>query len=197
MDKSAAKKRRIAIFGGTFDPIHLGHLILAEEARRILALDQVIFVPAFIPPHKKIASGVSPSQRLKMVRLAIKNNPYFGLCDWETRQNRKSYSVETVKQFKKRYPRDKIFFLAGSDCLGAIKNWKDLGTILRLAEFIVAERPGYRPRGNFFRRLKMIKIQALDISSRQIRSRMAKHLSVRYFLPEAVRSYILRNKIYD
>lgn len=181
---------RIGILGGTFNPIHLGHLVLAEEAREKLNLDKVIFVPAYIPPHKKDETIVEANHRLRMVELAIKGNPSFEVSTFEIDAKTTSYSVETLKGFKKRYGEDaKLYFITGADSLGELFSWKELDEIFKLSQFIVANRPGYEIT-NVPKRIEVVTITSLEISSSQIRKKIKEGKSIRYLVAEPVREYI-------
>ncbi|MFH1779046.1 MAG: nicotinate-nucleotide adenylyltransferase [Candidatus Omnitrophota bacterium] len=187
---------RIGILGGTFNPIHLGHLVLAEEAKEKLNLDKIIFVPAYIPPHKKGEAIAEASDRLKMVELAIKGNPYFETSTFEMDAKATSYSVETLKGFKKRYGEDtKLFFITGADSLGELFSWKELDEIFKLSQFIVANRPGY-DIANVPKEIEAVTITSLEISSSQIRRKIRENKSIRYLVPESVREYIIAKGLY-
>ncbi|MCD6093245.1 MAG: nicotinate-nucleotide adenylyltransferase [Candidatus Omnitrophica bacterium] len=183
---------RIGILGGAFDPIHLGHLLLAEKAREKLSLAKVIFIPCFISPFKK--EIVSSSQRYKMVCLAISDNPFFVVSKLEIKRKGVSYSIDTVRELKKRYPRDEFFFILGSDSWGQFSSWKDSDELLKLIRFAVMERKGFslRENGSILR----ISGEVLPISSSQIRERVKQNKSIRYLVPERVRRYILRKGLY-
>jgi len=186
---------RIGILGGTFDPIHKGHIRLAQAARRKLRLDKVIFIPANIAPHKKNRGLLPAAERYKMVCLAIKGKPYFGISDYEIKKGGVSYSASTLKAFRKRFGRKaKLFFLTGSDSLPQLKAWKDFDKIRQLAEFIVAVRP--RHKAERTNGARIIRIPALDISSTDIRERIKKGLSVKKFLTAGVYGYINKKGFY-
>ncbi len=186
---------RIGILGGTFDPIHIGHLILAEDSYRFLKLDRLIFVPAFKPPHKLDFKVIPANHRIKMVKLAIKNNPHFEASDIEIKRKGRSYSVETLKFFRKRYKNDKLFFIVGSDSLNELKTWKDLDRIFKLSRFVIAERPNFKIL-RVPKQASKIKITGIDISSTEIRRRVKDGKSIRYLVPEGVREYIYKHKLY-
>lgn len=167
---------RIAIFGGTFNPVHYGHLLIAEAARESHRLDRVIFVPAGNPPHKK-APRTSSQERLAMLRLAIRKNPAFYLSDWEIRQRRVVYTYETLEHFHRRFPRASLYFLVGSDSYKNLSRWREPRRLRALGRFISYER-----------------IQ--PFASRDIRRRVLKNRSIRYWVPEPVERYIRAHRLY-
>ncbi len=187
---------RIGILGGTFNPIHLGHLVLAEEAKEKLNLDKVIFVPAYIPPHKKDEEIAEANHRFKMAELAAKGNPCFEVSPFEINAKTTSYSVETLREFKERYGEDtKLFFITGADSLGELFSWKELDEIFKLSQFIVANRPGYDV-SNVPKGIEVVTITSLEISSSQIRKKIKENKSIRYLVPESVREYIIAKRLY-
>ena len=186
---------KIGILGGTFNPVHIGHLILAEETRQACALDKVFFVPANVPPHKDSGDIIESYHRLTMVKLAIEENPYFAVSDMEIKRGGRSYTIDTVKAFKNLNPKDEIYFIIGSDLFKYLDEWKDLSEIIGLVKFVVAQRPGY-PFKNLPSHIKTVDIHALDISGFEIRECIKKAKSIRYFVPERVLSYIEKNKLY-
>jgi len=187
---------RIGILGGTFNPIHMGHLILAEEALSKLKLDKVIFVPTFIPPHKNVEGNVKPKDRLKMVRFATQDNPAFEISTFELDSKKKSYSVNTLKEFKKIYGEDAEFYLiTGSDLLKDLFSWKDVNEIFKMSKFIVANRPGY-PVKDVPREVERVVITPIEVSSEDIRKRLKAGKSIRYLVPEKVRTYIIERNLY-
>ena len=187
---------RIGILGGTFNPIHVGHLVLAEEAREKLNLDKVIFVPAYIPPHKKDDELADPNDRFKMVELALRGNSDFEVSAFEIDAKTTSYSVETLKAFKKKYGEEaKLFFITGADSLGEIYSWKEVDQIFKLSKFIVANRPGY-DMANVPNGIDVVTITSLEISSSLIRKKIGEGKSIRYLVPEPVREYIIARRLY-
>lgn len=186
---------KIGVLGGTFNPIHLGHLILAEEVRQKIGLNKVIFVPANFPPHKDNGEIISASHRLMMLRLAIKGNSYFSVSDIEIKKGGRSYTIDTIKEFKKIYSGDELFFLIGSDLFKYLNEWKDLERIISLVKLIVATRPGF-PLDNLPDYMKTIDIRAVDISAFEIRQCIKQNRSFRYLVPEAVRRYIIKKGLY-
>jgi len=186
---------RVGILGGTFNPVHNGHINLAAEAFRKLRLDRIIFVPAKIPPHK-IGHNILPAkERYKMVKLAIKGTPYFRISDYEIKSKGTSYSVKTLKAFRKKFGENaSLFFITGSDSLSQIRAWKHLDRIMELADFVAARRPGYR-----ITRVKgasIIDIPVMGISSSAIRQRIKKGLSIKRLVPGPVYKYINKKGFY-
>ena len=186
---------KIGILGGTFNPIHIGHLILAEEVREKLKLDKIIFVPTYLPPHKDNSDIASAGARLAMVKLAIKGNRYFVVSDIEIKRDGRSYTIDTLKEFKKMSPQDELYFIIGSDLLKYLDEWKDLDEIIQMVRFIVATRPGY-PLEKIPSHISTIPIRAVDISGFEIRKAIKENKSFRYLVPETVLEYILRKKLY-
>lgn len=187
---------RIGILGGTFNPIHIGHLILAEEALSKLSLDKVIFVPTYIPPHKNVECNIKPQDRLKMAELAISDNPAFAVSDFEIGSKKTSYSIETLKEFRRLYGQDtQLYFITGSDLLKDLFSWKNVNDIFKMSKFIVANRPGY-PVKEVPKEVETVVITPIEISSEDIRRRLKALRSIRYLVPEKVRSYIMERNLY-
>lgn len=183
---------RIGILGGAFDPIHLGHLLLAEQAREKLSLAKVIFIPCFISPFKKEIAP--PSCRYKMVCLAVGNNPFFEVSNLEIKRKGVSYSIDTIRELKKRYTRDEFFFILGSDSWSQFPSWKDSDELLKLVKFEVIQRAVVPTPYNSDR--EVADMLYLPISSSQIRERVKQNKSIRYLVHETVRRYILRKGLY-
>ncbi len=186
---------KIGILGGTFNPIHIGHLILAEEAREKLHLDKIIFVPTYLPPHKDNSDIASAGARLAMVKIAIKGNRHFSVSESEIRRNGRSYTIDTLREFKKIYPDDELYFIIGSDLLKYLDEWKDLDEIIKMVKFIAATRPGY-PLDKIPSHISTIPIRAVDISGFEIRNAIKENKSFRYLVPEGVFKYIERKRLY-
>jgi nicotinate-nucleotide adenylyltransferase len=186
---------KIGIIGGTFNPIHLGHLILAEEAREKIGLDRIVFVPANLPPHKSNGEIIAAAHRLKMLKLAIKGNAYLSISDIEIKRGGRSYTIDTIKEFNKIYQGDELYFIIGSDLFKYLSEWKDLKEINQLVKFIVATRPGY-PLENLPDYIAKVDIRAVDISGFEIRQCIKQNRSFRYLVPEAVRQYIIKKGLY-
>ncbi|MCX5710070.1 MAG: nicotinate-nucleotide adenylyltransferase [Candidatus Omnitrophica bacterium] len=186
---------KIGILGGTFNPIHIGHLILAEEAREKLGLDKIIFVPAFLPPHKD-NSGIAPARmRLDMVKLAIKGNNALTVSDIEIKRDGRSYTIDTIREFKKTFVNDELYFIVGSDLLKYLDVWKDLNEIIKMVKFIAATRPGY-PLEKIPSYISTLPIRAVDISAFEVREAIKNNRSFRYLVPEKVFEYISKKRLY-
>jgi len=190
--------KRIGIFGGSFDPPHIGHLIIAELAREQLLLDEVVFVPAFVPPHKMGRYASTALDRLRMTKLAARGNTSFHVSDTEIRRKGVSYTVDTVNAFKRRHRTAKLFLIVGGDSLSQFWSWKSPGDILSNASLAVYGRPGYENRkaGHPAARIHHLQGPLLQISSTEIRRRIAGGKSIRYLVTEPIRSYIAKRKLY-
>jgi len=186
---------KIGILGGTFNPIHIGHLILAEETREKIGLDKVIFTPTYLPPHKGDSDIAKASHRLAMVKLATSDNPKFSVSDLEIRRDGRSYTIDTIKELKVMHPQDELYFIIGSDLLEYLDEWKDLNEIIKLVKFIVATRPGY-PLEKIPSHIATIPIRAVDISGFEIRKAIKDNKSFRYLVPAAVYEYINKEGLY-
>ena len=187
---------RIGILGGTFNPIHIGHLILAEEALSKLKLDKVVFVPTYIPPHKHVDTDIKPKDRLKMAELAVADNDSFEVSTFELDSKKKSYSIDTLKSFRDTYGEDaQLFFITGSDLLKDLFSWKNVNEIFKMSKFIVANRPGY-PVTDVPEEVETVVITPIEVSSEDIRKRLKEGRSIRYLVPDKVRSYIIKHNLY-
>ena len=190
--------KRIGIFGGSFDPPHIGHLIIAEVARQKLRLEKVVFVPAYVPPHKKGKHAATASDRFRMTKLAVRMNPHFSVSDLEIRRKGISYTVDTVRSFKRRYPASELFLIIGGDSLRQFWTWRSPQEILSLASLAVYSRQGYRrhSRTKSHTRVHYVAGPLLEISSTEIRNRIGKDRSIQYLVPDRVRAFITRRKLY-
>ncbi len=190
--------RKIGIWGGTFDPPHIGHLIIAQEVKEKLKLDQIFFIPAALPPHKKKIK-ISPSlARLQMINLAVKDNPDFRVLDLELKRKGASYTVDTLRDLTRRYPGTQFFLILGEDNLNYIQSWKDLHEIFSLAKVIFVPRPGFKNNKAKSRLKKgvFLKLRGIDISSTEVRERIKKGKSIRYIVPDEVQKYIKKKGLY-
>jgi nicotinate-nucleotide adenylyltransferase len=191
--------------GGTFDPVHTGHLLIAEEARARFQLDEVAFVPAAVPPHKQ-RRDISPAEdRYAMVLLATAANPYFSVSRMEIERPGPSYSIDTIREFRARYgPEAALYFLTGADAVLEILAWHDPQAIIRHCRLIAAARPGYdlahlrrRLPEAFCAAIDTLTVPGVDVSSSEIRRRLRSGESVTYLIPELVASYIRKRHLYE
>ena len=188
--------KRIGIFGGTFNPIHVGHLAIAQMALEQMKLDHVIFVPSNIPPHKKSHHILSSKHRYNMVRLAIQGNSNFSLSDVELKRDGRSYTIDTVSSFRKKFPAPaKLFFIIGADTLPHLKDWKYVEDLVKIIKFVVVNRPGYK-KINIKFNYHFVSMPGLDISSTILRKRIAQAKTIRYYVPDKVFQYIEKNKLF-
>lgn len=197
---------RLGIFGGTFDPIHLGHLAIAEEARVRLGLRRVLFVPAASPPHKGGEAVAGAADRLAMVREAVAGNPAFAADDLELRRPGPSYTVDTVEQLAALHPGAELFYLLGSDSVVQLHTWHCPRRLYALTTLVALLRPGWPARdiqtwladqpADARPRLITLEVPGLDIASRELRRRVASGLSIRYLVAEGVRGWIERRGLY-
>ncbi len=191
---------RICLFGGTFDPPHIGHLLIAQTVCEAENFDKIIFIPAYQPPHKTEITPVD--DRLKMLKIAVKGNPNFEISDTEIKRGGVSYTIDTVKAVKKELGTDKkdLFYLIGSDSLLNFHNWKDPKNILDECQVIVAIRPGFRPSDIpswILHRIQFANIPRFEISSSNIRHRWVENKTIRYMVTLPVWDYINENNLYD
>lgn len=192
-------KKKLGVLGGTFDPIHMGHLVLAEQVREKLQLDQIIFIPSASPPHKT-EQKLSPADgRFEMTKLAIEGNPYFSASDIELKRTGLSYTVETLRELKELHNDVEMYFLTGSDVLDEITTWRDPEEIYRLAKIVIAIRPGFDeldPEDSFAKKSIIIEITGVDVSSTQIREKVKRGESIKYLVPSKVEEHIRKKNLY-
>lgn len=217
---------KIGILGGTFNPIHLGHLHLAIELHARLSLDEILLIPTGIPPHKTDEKLASPSDRLEMVRLAIAGYPFLKVSDIEIRRSTPSYSIDTVRALKKESPGGQFYFIIGLDAFLEIESWRESDTLLKILHFVVVSRPGFQFRQltrlpflsnypekelaeldlnqnrleiqiNPFPTLTLLRIEPYPISSSEIREKIKKEEDFNNnLLPESVKSFIMKKRIF-
>ncbi|NLG84473.1 MAG: nicotinate-nucleotide adenylyltransferase [Firmicutes bacterium] len=190
----------IGLLGGTFDPIHLGHLVLAETARESFGLEKVIFMPAGQPPHKQRAVAAA-HHRLRMVEMAVADNPYFAVSTLEIDRPGPSYTVETVAALQRDRPEAAWYLIIGSDALAELPTWHEYRRLLELVHVLAAARPGSElvlppVLAGWSAGITLIYPPAIDISSTAIRARARRGLSLRYLVPERVASYIREKGLY-
>lgn len=197
---------RLGVFGGTFDPIHLGHLILAEQCREACALERLWFVVAGAPPHKK-GNRTPVADRLEMVRIAIAGHPSFEVSEIEAKRPGPHYSVETLTEIRELRPDDDLFFLVGADSLVDLPTWRSPDEIARLATIVVVNRPGIDVNpvdpgalphfGPGTHPLISVTVPPIGIASTDLRTRLREGRSIRYQVPRGVQAYIEGQRLYD
>lgn len=193
-------KERIGIIGGSFDPIHIGHLIIASDACEQFELDRVLFIPAFQAPLKSKSPNASTVHRMKLVELATQDDARFEANDADYRFESISYSVRTAETLAEEYPGSELFWILGADQISQLHLWREIETLGRLVSFIAFERPGSAsakdPTLPANVRVLSGKSRQLEISSTEIRDRLKSHRPAKYFLPEKVFDYIKAENLY-
>lgn len=199
---------RLGIMGGTFDPVHYGHLVTAEGARSAFDLDQVLFLPTGKPPHKTMARVSDAEHRYMMTVLATLTNPHFEVSRLEIDRKGVSYTIDTLRILREHYgPKTELFFITGADAIFDIMSWKDAEDYLTIAHFVAASRPGFSleelPESTQEwidqrqDRFHVLRVPAMAISSTEIRERVSSGNSIRYLVPESVEHYIRRQHLYQ
>lgn len=203
--KSENGKLKIGIMGGTFDPIHYAHLATAEYVREKFNLDKILFIPTGNPPHKA-KLRTDKVDRYNMVLLATKNNKYFVTSPMEINREKRTYTVDTLKELHKMYESSEIYFITGADTICDMENWRNVGENFELATFIAASRPGIKEseakekienlKKLYGAKIKTVDAPSLDISSTYIREKIREKKSIKYLTPEDVQIYINEKNIY-
>lgn len=200
--------KKLAIMGGTFDPIHIGHLVTAEEVRHEFNVDEVLFVPTGHPPHKSHINMTTCEHRYLMTVLATAANPYFKVSRIEIEREGVTYTVDTVKELKRIYGEEvELYFITGADAVHKILGWKESTELLQLCDFVAVTRPGYN-KEELIRKVKMLneqyesnihflEVPALAISSSDIRRRLMEMKPIKYLVPQEVENYIKKHDLYD
>ena len=197
---------KIGLIGGTFNPIHHGHLILSEYVRENFQLDKVIFIPTGLPPHKSASVVENPEIRLEMTKLAIERNKFFSVSDIETYREGISYTIDTITELKNLYPNDQLYFLIGADSLFELPTWKYYDKLISKTNIIVVNRPGgannligakiKEYEDQFGGSIIEVRSPLIDISSSDIRNRVKDGKSIKYLVPNNVEEFILQNNLY-
>ncbi len=187
----------VGIFGGTFDPIHIGHLITAQAVKDLRNLEKIIFIPAHISPHKVEILSLSAEHRLKMVQYAIENIPYFDYSDIELKRDSISYTIDTLRSLKMKY--EKIELIIGYDNIFDFSTWKEPDEILELSELIVVRRKtSVEPvkKDKYFHSAVFVDTPTIEISSSEIRQRVINDLPINFLVPPKVKEYIYKLNLY-
>lgn len=198
---------KFGVLGGTFNPIHYGHLLMAEQAREALKIGKIVFMPSGYPPHKDLKTVVSADDRMKMVEMAIHSNENFLASTIELDREGKSYTVDTLRELKAEYGQDtELFFIIGADVLIDLPNWRSIREVVKLCKFAAMQRPGFKKEEfneqkrlleeEYGAEIEVIDMPLIDISSTDIRNRLAEAKSIKYMLPENVIEYIEKEGLY-
>jgi nicotinate-nucleotide adenylyltransferase len=193
---------KVGIMGGTFDPIHLGHLIAAESAREGLQLDEVWFIPSHIPPHKGLGPKANAEQRWEMVSQSLENCPHFRPIDLEMKRGGTSYTIDTAAELNRLYPQHDFYYIIGADMVQYLPQWYRVDELLNWVSFIGLERAGFDLQWEELPKaiqdkVTMIPMPMIEISSTDIRERLAGGKSIRYLVPENILHYIEVNRLYE
>ena len=189
--------KKIGILGGTFDPPHIGHFVIANEVRQALNLDEIWFMPVNIPPHKQRANITSPLIRNKMLELGIGDTKYFSVCDIEIKRQGLSYTVETMERLVEQHPLYKFYFIIGGDMVENLKTWYRIEDLLAMVTFVGTNRPGHDTFSEQINKhILELTVPQLEISSSMIRERVLENKSIHFLVPESVREYIKENQLY-
>lgn len=188
---------KIGLFGGSYDPVHIAHMIVASAVRDEFDLDTVYFIPNFVNPYKSGKQITEISHRIRMLKLSIADNEFFKICEFESELKRSVYTYETVEYFAEKFPDADLFLIVGYDCYKTLKNWRNSERILNKVEVIVADRPvddkkvtdGVKAKFSLF-------CPEMNISSSKIRELVAENFNIKYLVNESVRCYIRDNGLY-
>lgn len=190
---------KIGIYGGTFNPPHIGHLIVAERVCTELSMDKIMFIPSFISPHKQDGESELADHRLAMTKLAVSDNLKFTYSDYEVLKKETSYTINTLEHLKQKYQSDSFFIIIGMDNYLTFHLWKEPTRVLELATLVVMNRPNYPKQINEVIGTKntlFVDVPNIDISSSDIRRRVKENRSIRYLVPNDVEEYIHTNRLF-
>jgi len=203
------EKQKIGLLGGSFNPVHMGHLILAQDAMERAELDQMIFIPCATPAHKDPGSLISFEHRFRMLELAVEDNPDFSVSDVENRRDGISYTIDTIRLLKQSHPDAEFSFIIGSDSLPELQTWMKIYELLEECRFVIMARPGFRAAGMTRERINLrdpwperlqkqvITGHEIEISSTDVRMRVAEGMSIRYLVPPPVEMYICEHNLFQ
>lgn len=188
------RRKQVALFGGTFNPVHIGHLIMAEAVGTTLGLDRVLFMPDNQPPHVDHKSAIPAAHRVAMLEAAIRPNPMFDLELTEVRRGGVSYTIDTMRALREAHPDTDYYFIIGADMVNYLPKWRDIAELVKLVTFVGVRRRGFTPASAY--PIVWVDAPLIEISSSTIRERVAKHQSIRYLVPDAVAAYIEKEGLY-
>jgi nicotinate-nucleotide adenylyltransferase len=187
--------KKIGILGGTFDPPHIGHLVVGNEVLDALGLDEIRFMPNHMPPHKKKTTSVTDADRLAMLTFAIEGNDFFSIETIEIERKGTSYTYDTMRLLKEREPGCEFYFIIGADMIEYLPKWHKIDELMQLVKFVGVKRPTYSESTDY--PVTMVDIPEMFISSSMIREKIKKGRTVKYLLPEKVITYIEENHLYE
>ncbi|QED48711.1 nicotinate-nucleotide adenylyltransferase [Cytobacillus dafuensis] len=185
---------KIGILGGTFDPPHLGHLIIANEVLNSFDLNEIWFMPNQEPPHKKKSNSIKDEDRVKLLKLAISEHPNFKLELIELERSGPSFTYETMKMLKERHPDKQFYFIIGADMIEYLPKWRNIDQLVEIVQFIGVNRPSYSQKSSY--PILYAEVPNIEISSSLIRSRLKEGKTIQYMVPESVRNYIKEKNYY-
>lgn len=187
-------RRQVGLLGGNFNPVHTTHLLIADQVGRALGLESVLLMPEFLPPHVDQKKTIAAKDRLAMLELAVADNPLLGIETCELQRQGKSYSYDTIKELKEKNPDVDYYFIIGGDMVAYLPKWYKIDELMQLVQFVGVRRPGYPVTSTY--PLIWVDVPSMDLSSTMIRKKVAQGCSVRYYVPEAVREYIMEKGLY-
>ncbi len=187
--------KKIGILGGTFDPPHNGHLLIANEVLDVLSLDEVWFMPNQEPPHKLKSNGASTQNRIEMLELAIDGHPNFQIEKIELERTGRSYTIDTMKLVKERYPSDEFYFIIGADMVEYLPKWNKIDELVKMVQFVGVNRPDYLEESPY--PIINVTVPEIGVSSKLVRNRIKEERTIRYLVPDLVRTYIEENMLYE
>jgi len=187
-------RRKVGILGGTFNPPHVGHLIIAEQVRNQLGLEEIFFMPSAEPPHKVTKDTIAAEHRLSMLEEAVKDNRAFSIEKTEIDRGGKSYTYDTLVQLKKVHPEIEYYFIIGADMAEDLKNWYKIDELIQLVQFVAVNRPNYRLDTSY--PVIFVDVPSIDLSSSLIRQKITDGCSIKYLVPQEVENYIESEGLY-
>lgn len=189
-----APKKRVGLMGGTFNPVHNGHLIVADQVASQLGLDQVVFLPDNLPPHVDKKEAIAAKDRVNMVRLAIAGNEKFTLDTLEVDRGGVSYTYDTIKELKARHPEVDYYFIIGGDMVEYLPKWNKIDELVKMVKFVGVKRTGAKMNSKY--PILWVDVPTIDISSTLIRNKIKQGCSIRYLVPDAVAEYLKEEGLY-
>ncbi|KRL92223.1 nicotinate-nucleotide adenylyltransferase [Limosilactobacillus equigenerosi] len=190
----ATKRQRIGLYGGTFNPVHTAHLIMADQVGHTLGLDRVDLMPDAKPPHVDHKAAVAAEYRVAMLKLALADNPYLGLELTEIERGGVSYTYDTIKYLKEQHPENDYYFIIGGDMVDYLPKWYKIDELMKLVNFVAVRRPGAQNTTDY--PVIWVDVPLLDISSSDIRARLQRGDSIHYLVPPVVEKYIKEHQLY-